>query len=92
MKIFIPGNFITCKGVVRNIDIDKDINNFTKFCRANVEILDAKRLNRKIIKDNKPEYVPTILAQFFSRSKVQTYPNIFFITIYHTQSKHTSLP
>lgn len=59
LKTYIPGNFITCKGIVRNIDVDEDINDHKKFCRANVDIIDAKRLNRKIIKDNKPEYVPT---------------------------------
>lgn len=58
-NIFIPGNYITCKGIVRHIDVDENIEDFDNICQSSVPILNAKRLNRKVIKEGKIEYVPT---------------------------------
>ena len=58
-NIFIPYNFISCKGLVRYIDLDIDISKFSEICRSNVEIISAKKLNRKVLTNNKPEYIAT---------------------------------
>lgn len=60
-KIFIPYNFVTCKGIVRQIDADLTEEEILKFCKANngIEILQVKRLNRKVFKNNVVIYEPT---------------------------------
>ncbi|XP_050294852.1 uncharacterized protein LOC126735025 [Anthonomus grandis grandis] len=60
-KIYIPFNFVTCKGLVRQIDIEigeKEILECSK-TDTGIEILEVKRLNRKIIKDKDITYEPT---------------------------------
>ncbi|XP_050311094.1 uncharacterized protein LOC126746775 isoform X2 [Anthonomus grandis grandis] len=51
----------TCKGLVRQIDLEIGEDELLKCCKTNshVEILDAKRLNRKIIKNGETNYEPT---------------------------------
>lgn len=75
-KLYIPFNFVTCKGLVRHVDIDEDINNFANICKCDVEILSAKRLNRKVISNNKTEYVPTGTILF-------TFRGVFLPKIIH---------
>lgn len=58
-NLYIPSNLVTCKGLVRRIDLDENVEHFSLICKSNVEILHAQRLNRKVINDGKAEYVPT---------------------------------
>ncbi|KAL1493942.1 hypothetical protein ABEB36_009621 [Hypothenemus hampei] len=57
--MFIPYNFVTCKGLIRQIDLDVPETELLKQCKSNITILDVKRLNRKNIIDGSVEFVPT---------------------------------
>ena len=60
-NIFIPFNFVTSKGIARNVDFDLSEEEILKTCKAynNIKILNAKRLNRKTIKNDITTYEPT---------------------------------
>lgn len=58
-EVFIPYNFVTCKALVREVDLDLSEDILKTFFVANAEILSIKRMNRKCLKDNKIEYIPT---------------------------------
>lgn len=62
-KIFIPFNFVSCKGICRQVDSDISEEELLKCASAGsyaghkVEILSVKRLNRKIINDSDKSFV-----------------------------------
>lgn len=58
-NIYIPYNQVTCKGVIRQVDIEFNIDIIKNMMNSTIKILDIRRLNRKIIVDDKKEYVPT---------------------------------
>lgn len=60
-NIYIPFNFVTAKGIARNVDFDLTEEELLNACKANdkTKILGVRRLNRKILKDETVSYEPT---------------------------------
>lgn len=78
--MFIPLNIISCKGIVKFVDIDMSVEEIMKESSAyNIDIIDVKRLNRrKTLENGEVEYVPTSTVRFTFQGK--TLPK--FIDIY----------
>lgn len=62
-NVYIPYSQVSCKGIIRNIDLELDETLLKSIIKSHVNILEIKRLNRKIVKatDNNKEveYTPT---------------------------------
>lgn len=58
-KIFIPFNFVTCKGIIRRVDLEYSDEELLKFISAEAPILQVRRLKRREIKNEEISYVPT---------------------------------
>lgn len=59
-KLFIPFNFVTCKGLIRGIDLDIDTEDIVKFSSGRrCSVLSARRMNRKVTVEDRVEYKPT---------------------------------
>ena len=85
-EIFIPGNLVTCKDVVRHVDKNISDEELLLYSSANVKILNAKRLNRKISEfiDNvrTTRYVPTETILFtFSGTMLPRTITIFLMSL-----------
>lgn len=61
LQIFIPFHLYSKQYVVRNISLETNTREIVEFgeINGNIKILHARRLNRKISKDEKIEYVPS---------------------------------
>ena len=88
-NIFIPFNFVTSKGIARNVDCDISEEEILKYCKVynNIKILNVKRLNRKVIKNETPVYEPTGTVLFTFQGvnlprSVYIYGLDFLISIY----------
>lgn len=60
-NIYIPYNFVTSKGIARRVDIDISEEEIleTAIANNNIKILNVRRLNRRVNKDNVISYEPT---------------------------------
>lgn len=58
-NLYIPYNLVTCKGIVRRIDTDLNIDEIKYMLNSPFKVLDIVRLNRKVIKEKEVEYIPT---------------------------------
>lgn len=62
-NVFIPNNRVTCKGIIKQVDLDFDTNLIKKYISSNIneiDILDVRRLKRrKMLDNNTSEYVDT---------------------------------
>lgn len=62
-NVFIPGNRTTCKGLIKQVDLDFSLDDLKKYISTNIQdidIIDCRRLNRrKKLGDTEIEYVPT---------------------------------
>lgn len=58
-NIYIPYNMVSCKGIIRHVDLDYDIEVLKKSIISPRRIINARRLNRKKINMDGAEYVPT---------------------------------
>lgn len=65
-KIYIPYNQVTCKGIVRRVDNEITVDEIRKMIKCSFNVLDIKRMNRKVIVDGTSRYEPTgtILVTF----------------------------
>lgn len=88
-KLFIPLNFVTSKGIARGIDTDITEEELLKCCSIDgkIEILNAKRLNRKVMKDDGVSYAPTGTVLFTFKGvnlprEVHFYNLVFKVQIY----------
>lgn len=88
-KIFIPFNFVTSKGLARQVDTDISEQELLKCCSVNggIEILNVKRLNRKVLKDKEITYEPTGTVLFTFRGvnlprAVHFYNLLYNISVY----------
>lgn len=61
LNVFIPSHKVTCKGIIRNVDLDIDIEKNVEIIKAkNNKVLESRRFNRKINNaEGKAEYAPT---------------------------------
>ncbi|KAG5865034.1 hypothetical protein JTB14_012787 [Gonioctena quinquepunctata] len=58
--MYIPQNYVTCKGIIRNVSKYLSIDRIKAVTQSPFQILDAKRLNRRVVKEDKTvEYVTT---------------------------------
>ncbi|KAG5874546.1 hypothetical protein JTB14_026846 [Gonioctena quinquepunctata] len=58
--MYIPQNCVTCKGIIRNVSKYLSIDRIKAVTQSPFQILDAKRLNRRVVKEDKTvEYVTT---------------------------------
>lgn len=69
-EVFVPFNFVTCKAIVREVDMDLSEDDLKNYFTAPVEIISIKRMNRKTFKNDKPEYVPTGTCLFTFRGTI----------------------
>lgn len=69
-NIYIPLNFTTCKGVIRQIDLDIDEEEMIKNSNSCAEVIRVKRLNRRIFNNGTVEYVPTGTCLFTFRGTI----------------------
>ncbi|KAL1488728.1 hypothetical protein ABEB36_014527 [Hypothenemus hampei] len=58
-NLFIPYNFVTCKGVVRRVDLEFSEEVLMSNCRSNATILNIKRISRKNISNDSVDFIPT---------------------------------
>lgn len=61
-NVYIPYSQVTCKGIIRNIDLELKKETLKSIIKTHINILYIKRLNRKILKGNENkevEYAPT---------------------------------
>lgn len=58
-EVYIPFNFVTCKAIVREVDLDLPEELLKEYFTSSIEIMSIKRMNRKVLKEKNPEYVPT---------------------------------
>lgn len=59
-EIFIPNHNISCRGVIGFVDLEftkEELEQFSEVKKVNTEILNIRRLNRKIVREGKSEYV-----------------------------------
>ncbi|CAG9763744.1 unnamed protein product [Ceutorhynchus assimilis] len=74
-SIFVPYNFVTCKGIVRQVHKDIPLNELTDAISSPFEVLDIVRLNRKILSndnDNKTQKGTTLnIVRLFRQLKIR---------------------
>lgn len=71
-KIFIPFNFVTCKGICRQVDMDLtedellNCSSAGSYAGQKIKILSVRRLNRKVVNelDKSISYEPTATVLF----------------------------
>lgn len=76
--MFIPSNLISCKGIVRNVDVGFSHEELTEYSKVlyaghNIRIISIKRLNRRtnnVDKDGSPIYQPTPTVLFTFSGKI----------------------
>lgn len=68
---YIPQNFITCKGIIKNVSLSVEESDILRYAQSSVRILEARRLNRKKKENNVVSYVPSnsILLTFDGKSR-----------------------
>lgn len=82
-EIFIPSANITSKGIVRFVDkslSDNEIKEFSETQLSNCDILEARRLNRKVIRltEGEVDYIPTGTVLFtFSGKRLPAEVHIY---------------
>lgn len=77
-NIFIPLNFTTSKGLVREIDLDLSEAELLEACSCRNDIITIKRLNRKVFKNDTIEYVPTGTCLFTFKGTIMPKEIKFF--------------
>ncbi|KAG5858455.1 hypothetical protein JTB14_026627 [Gonioctena quinquepunctata] len=81
LECFIPGNNITCKGIIRYMDEDvteKGIIDNTNTKLVNCKVINARRLNRKKTVEGVTTYVPSsTVCLTFSGKKLPTEIEIY---------------
>ncbi|KAG5869274.1 hypothetical protein JTB14_002078 [Gonioctena quinquepunctata] len=81
LECFIPGNNITCKGIIRYMDEDvteKEIIDNTNTKLVNCKVINARRLNRKKTVEGVTTYVPSsTVCLTFSGKKLPTEIEIY---------------
>lgn len=65
-KAYIPFSCVSCKGIVKNIDPEIEIEELKHSLRSNIIILNIIRLNKRVNNNNEIQYIrtPTILITF----------------------------
>lgn len=58
-NIYIPYNMVTCKGIIRHVDIDYDTEVLKTSIVSDQKIINIRRLNRKKISEGNVDYLPT---------------------------------
>lgn len=70
-SMFIPTNLISCKGVVRYVDVDLTEEEIKQYSSAfNINIIDVKRLNRRKVDNGVVTYVPTSSIRISFEGKI----------------------
>ncbi|KAG5886461.1 hypothetical protein JTB14_012873 [Gonioctena quinquepunctata] len=59
-EAYIPITLVSCKGIIRDVDLDADMDNIVKYAKSSCKILTARRLNERDHNKTKDtvEYVP----------------------------------
>ncbi|KAG5895922.1 hypothetical protein JTB14_016326 [Gonioctena quinquepunctata] len=59
-EAYIPITLVSCKGIIRDVDLDADMDNIVKYAKSACKILAARRLNKREHNKTKDtvEYVP----------------------------------
>ncbi|KAG5882083.1 hypothetical protein JTB14_034867 [Gonioctena quinquepunctata] len=59
-EAYIPITLVSCKGIIRDVDLDADMDNIAKYAKSACKILAARRLNKREHNKTKDtvEYVP----------------------------------
>lgn len=79
-NVFIPFNYVTCKGIVRNVDTSMEVEELQSVCNSSVDIINIVRLNRKVFSgiNGEPSYVPTnTILLTFEGIILPKYTNIY---------------
>lgn len=58
-KCYVPQSLITSKGIVRDIGFSISEEDIIKEAKSRVNIIEARRLNRKVVEGDITKYVPT---------------------------------
>lgn len=90
-KAYIPQRFLTNKGIVKNVGHSIVEEDFINEAQTNVRILEARRLNRRVMSPNgEVNYVPsmTFLITFEGRRK----PNEIFLYAYPIKVENYVIP
>ncbi|KAH1025043.1 hypothetical protein HUJ05_009852 [Dendroctonus ponderosae] len=77
-NVFIPLNFTTSKGLVREIDLDFSETELLESCSCKSDIINIKRLNRKIFRNDKIEYLPAGTCLFTFKGTIMPKEIEFF--------------
>lgn len=86
-NIYIPRNQVSCKGLIRQVDIDFTNDQIMNMISSPVKVIEIRRLNRKVFNNQEKQYVPTqtILITFegiFMPKTVNLYSLPFPVNIY----------
>lgn len=68
---YIPQNFLTCKGIIKNVSSSINEEDLIQYAVSTSKIIEARRLNRKLVEGKSISYVPsnTILLTFDGKKK-----------------------
>lgn len=59
IDVFIPARMVCSRGVVKNVGSDITKEDFLNFAQSRVTILDARQLNRRVVRDDRISYEPS---------------------------------
>lgn len=82
LNTFIPRHLTTCQGVIRGVDATFSNEEITKNIMSSREVLNIRRLNRRVIEENVASYVPTkSVVITFKGSILPKNVSLFFVTL-----------
>ncbi|KAL1490269.1 hypothetical protein ABEB36_012992 [Hypothenemus hampei] len=84
-KVFIPSNIISCKGIIRQIDLELSEEHLLEKIKSDIKIINVKRLNRKssmMGKLSSSQRYPYTFHQSFS---------VIIVYVTDTQPKHSAM-
>lgn len=90
--MYIPYSQVSCKEIIRNIDMDLTEQTLKSIVKSNINIIDIKRLNRKIVKGSESnkevEYTPTgTILITFEGVVLPRYVSIYSLEFPHLQQR-----
>lgn len=75
-NVYIPYNKFACKGVIKLVDLEFDINKYIKEIETNIEgcdIIEARRLSRRQMSKQVISQQPQCALRFRGRQYLQKY-------------------
>ncbi|KAG5870621.1 hypothetical protein JTB14_028545 [Gonioctena quinquepunctata] len=88
-EAYIPITLVSCKGIIRDVDLDADMDNIVKYAKSACKILAARRLNKREHNKTKDtvKYAPD--DKVLLRFRGKRYLKVYSLTTWNLESKYT---